>query len=69
MQSLDEAHSSPGLHAAAGPELAEECATLVRHFLGCCSRGAFGFGIVITVCFVSVFLDICRVGAGLGWRR
>ncbi|EMS59974.1 hypothetical protein TRIUR3_17225 [Triticum urartu] len=26
--SLDEAHSSPGLHAAAGPELAEECATL-----------------------------------------
>jgi hypothetical protein len=28
-QSLDEAHSSPGLHAAAGPGLAEECATLV----------------------------------------
>ncbi|KAK1652909.1 hypothetical protein QYE76_070714 [Lolium multiflorum] len=27
-ESLDEAHSSPGLHAAAGPELAEECATL-----------------------------------------
>ncbi|CAL0315215.1 unnamed protein product [Lupinus luteus] len=25
---LDEAHSSPGLHAAAGPSLAEECATL-----------------------------------------
>ncbi|GAY36761.1 hypothetical protein CUMW_024350 [Citrus unshiu] len=25
---LDEAHSSPGLHAAAGPGLAEECATL-----------------------------------------
>ena len=29
MQSLDEAHSSPGLHAAAGTGLAEECATLV----------------------------------------
>lgn len=28
-QILDEAHSSPGLHAAAGPGLAEECATLV----------------------------------------
>ncbi|KAM0832601.1 hypothetical protein ACQ4PT_064780 [Festuca glaucescens] len=27
-ESLDEAHSSPGLHAAAGPELVEECATL-----------------------------------------
>eukprot|EP01018_Ginkgo_biloba_P036518 Gb_02660 [translate_table: standard] len=25
---LDEMHSSPGLHAAAGPGLAEECATL-----------------------------------------
>lgn len=30
-QSLDEAHSSPGLHAAAGIGLAEECATLVSH--------------------------------------
>ena len=29
-QNLDEAHSSPGLHAAAGPGLAEECATLVQ---------------------------------------
>ena len=28
-QNLDEAHSSPGLHAAAGPGLAEQCATLV----------------------------------------
>ncbi|KAG9152161.1 hypothetical protein Leryth_019721 [Lithospermum erythrorhizon] len=27
-ESLDEAHTSPGLHAAAGPGLAEECATL-----------------------------------------
>nr|ACF78573.1 unknown [Zea mays] len=27
-ESLDEAHSSPGLHAAAGSGLAEECATL-----------------------------------------
>ncbi|XP_057777293.1 uncharacterized protein LOC130995861 isoform X1 [Salvia miltiorrhiza] len=27
-ESLDEAQSSPGLHAAAGPALAEECATL-----------------------------------------
>lgn len=27
-ESLDEAHSSPGLHAAAGPGLAEECAML-----------------------------------------
>lgn len=27
-ESLDEAHSSPGLHAAAGPGLAEECAAL-----------------------------------------
>ncbi|RYR09097.1 hypothetical protein Ahy_B05g077187 [Arachis hypogaea] len=26
---MDEAHSSAGLHAAAGPGLAEECATLV----------------------------------------
>jgi len=26
---MDEAHSSPGLHDAAGPGLAEECATLV----------------------------------------
>ncbi|GMP93893.1 hypothetical protein CsSME_00043546 [Camellia sinensis var. sinensis] len=37
-ENLDEAHSSPGLHAAAGPGLAEDCATLVcylyirRHF-------------------------------------
>ena len=29
VQSLDKAHSSPGLHAAAGSGLAEECATLV----------------------------------------
>ncbi|OVA12136.1 CRAL-TRIO domain [Macleaya cordata] len=27
-ENLDEAHGSPGLHAAAGPGLAEECATL-----------------------------------------
>lgn len=27
-ESMDEAHSSPGLHAAAGPGLVEECATL-----------------------------------------
>jgi O-acetyl-ADP-ribose deacetylase (regulator of RNase III) len=27
-ENLDESHSSPGLHSAAGPELAEECATL-----------------------------------------
>ncbi|KAM7464470.1 hypothetical protein LguiA_032591 [Lonicera macranthoides] len=27
-ENLDEAHSSPGLHAAAGPGLSEECATL-----------------------------------------
>ncbi|GMP58576.1 hypothetical protein CsSME_00022192 [Camellia sinensis var. sinensis] len=27
-ENLDEAHSSPGLHAAAGPDLADECATL-----------------------------------------
>eukprot|EP00262_Sarcandra_glabra_P004438 TRINITY_DN1546_c0_g2_i1.p1 TRINITY_DN1546_c0_g2~~TRINITY_DN1546_c0_g2_i1.p1 ORF type:complete len:564 (-),score=107.66 TRINITY_DN1546_c0_g2_i1:213-1904(-) len=27
-ENLDEGHSSPGLHAAAGPGLAEECATL-----------------------------------------
>ncbi|CAO2828338.1 unnamed protein product [Amaranthus hypochondriacus] len=27
-ENIDEAHSSPGLHAAAGPGLAEECATL-----------------------------------------
>ncbi|KAI4379217.1 hypothetical protein MLD38_005541 [Melastoma candidum] len=27
-ENLDEAHSSPGLHTAAGPGLAEECATL-----------------------------------------
>ncbi|KAI3696338.1 hypothetical protein L1987_79351 [Smallanthus sonchifolius] len=27
-ETLDEAHCSPGLHAAAGPDLAEECATL-----------------------------------------
>ncbi|KAI3729232.1 hypothetical protein L6452_17885 [Arctium lappa] len=27
-ESMDEAHCSPGLHAAAGPGLAEECATL-----------------------------------------
>ena len=30
-QNLDEAHSSPGLHAAAGPGLAEQCATLVHN--------------------------------------
>jgi len=29
---MDEAHSSPGLHDAAGPVLAEECATLVYLF-------------------------------------
>uniref|UniRef100_A0A803L7W7 Appr-1-p processing enzyme family protein n=1 Tax=Chenopodium quinoa TaxID=63459 RepID=A0A803L7W7_CHEQI len=28
LENMDEAHSSPGLHAAAGPGLAEECATL-----------------------------------------
>ncbi|KAI8536675.1 hypothetical protein RHMOL_Rhmol10G0275400 [Rhododendron molle] len=28
-ENLDEAHSSPGLHAAAGPGLAEECAALM----------------------------------------
>jgi hypothetical protein len=33
LQSLDEAHSSPGLHAAAGSGLAEECATLVLLFV------------------------------------
>ncbi|GKA54744.1 protein GDAP2 [Tanacetum coccineum] len=27
-ENMDEAHCSPGLHAAAGPDLAEECATL-----------------------------------------
>lgn len=27
-ENMDEAHCSPGLHAAAGPGLAEECATL-----------------------------------------
>lgn len=31
LQNLDEAQSSPGLHAAAGPGLAEECATLVYY--------------------------------------
>lgn len=30
IQNLDEAHSSPGLHAAAGPGLLDECGTLVR---------------------------------------
>jgi hypothetical protein len=38
-QNLDEAHSSPGLHPAAGPGLAEECATLVSFcilLLDCC---------------------------------
>ncbi|KAI7995242.1 hypothetical protein LOK49_LG11G01061 [Camellia lanceoleosa] len=29
-ENLDEAHSSPGLHAVAGPGLAEECATLMH---------------------------------------
>jgi len=32
-QGLDEAHSSPGLHAAAGPGLAEECAMLVSWYI------------------------------------
>lgn len=32
-KNLDEAHSSPGLHASAGPGLAEECATLVGSFV------------------------------------
>ncbi|THF97992.1 hypothetical protein TEA_007541 [Camellia sinensis var. sinensis] len=31
-ENLDEAHSSPGLHAAAGPGLAEDCATLFECF-------------------------------------
>jgi hypothetical protein len=30
VQNLDEAHSSPGLHAAAGSGLAEECATYLK---------------------------------------
>lgn len=32
-KNLDEAHSSPGLHASAGPGLAEECTTLVGSFV------------------------------------
>lgn len=39
-QNLDEAHSSPGLHPAAGPGLAEECATLVSD----CSSLLFELG-------------------------
>lgn len=37
LQNMDEAQSSPGLHAAAGTGLAEECATLVCYclFVGC----------------------------------
>ncbi|KAJ0969906.1 hypothetical protein J5N97_022783 [Dioscorea zingiberensis] len=31
--SLDEAHNNPGLHAAAGPGLAEECATLLFRYV------------------------------------
>ncbi|KAL8542947.1 hypothetical protein ACS0TY_003719 [Phlomoides rotata] len=31
LENLDEAHSSPGLHVAAGPGLAEECATLIEY--------------------------------------
>lgn len=34
-QNLDEAQSSPGLHAAAGPGLAEECASLVSFIWMC----------------------------------
>lgn len=30
---MDEAHCSPGLHAAAGPGLAEECAALVCYLI------------------------------------
>lgn len=33
LQNMDEAHCSPGLHAAAGPGLAEECAALVCYLL------------------------------------
>ncbi|GFY88495.1 appr-1-p processing enzyme family protein [Actinidia rufa] len=34
-ENLDEAHSSPGLHAAAGTGLAEECATLNLNGMAC----------------------------------
>lgn len=34
-QNLDEAQSSPGLHAAAGTGLAEECASLVGFIWTC----------------------------------
>lgn len=33
---MDDKHGTPGLHAAAGPGLAEECALLVRGSLGSC---------------------------------
>lgn len=66
LQSLDESHSSPGLHAAAGSGLAEECSTLVR--LGNCGdlvQFCGDWGSVIC-CSVSIFF---REDAELGWRR
>ena len=63
---MDEAHSSPGLHAAAGPGLAEQCATLVP---------TLSFTIFFRFVkknkkqghYFVYYLD--RVDAGQGWRK
>jgi hypothetical protein len=72
VQSLDEAHSSPGLHAAAGSGLAEECATLVL-FMAACGK------LMGQVCSTVLIVDVkhqlssarqfCREVAELGWPR
>lgn len=46
---MDEAHCSPGLHAAAGPGLAEECAALVCYLINLAI-------LCMEICFVYTWL-------------
>lgn len=65
-QSLDEAHSSPGLHAAAGPGLAEECATLVSYKFNTISylnfKNNFGYYVLLLVIAYIHLQGGCRTG-------
>lgn len=68
-QNLDEAHSSPGLHAAAGPGLAEECATLVMLESGMVILLYNFVGEMETESWLFVCGTMCRVGVEQEWLR